>query len=162
MVPPLDLALPASITAFSSAWIQRQESKLTPDGAFELHLSQPPSLQLTQPKGVPLYPVEIILKSLTITAPTARFMQFERVATTSASLRKYVSHFGLICSSLAKSMSIEDFKDINILLSYSWRCFRECSSVPLLTIVLIILRSLSSAASNQVSSESFANSLKSD
>ena len=49
-----------------------------PLSASELHRGQPPSLQFFTLRGVPLYPVEMMRLSLTITAATLRFMQFDR------------------------------------------------------------------------------------
>ena len=43
-----------------------------------LHRPHPPSPQFLTPLGVPLYPVETTLFSLTNTAPTLLFIQFER------------------------------------------------------------------------------------
>lgn len=89
----------AWITAFCSAWIQTQVSSRSPDLSFPLsrseHLLQPPSSQFGIPWGVPLYPVAMILLSCTKTAPTLLLMQFDLVATTSASCIKYVFQFGL-------------------------------------------------------------------
>lgn len=45
-------SLPASRRAFSSAWRQRHSSGVS---LAELHRTQPPSLQLVSPRGVPLY-----------------------------------------------------------------------------------------------------------
>lgn len=48
-----------------------------PPFAGPLHLAHPPSLQFTVPRGVPLYPVEMMRLLRTRTAPTRRFMQFD-------------------------------------------------------------------------------------
>lgn len=87
-VPPIHFDLPASMTAFYSACIQRHSSRPTPEGVIELHLWQPPSEQFSIPNGVPLYPVDTILMSFTITHPTNLFMQFDLEATISHILRK--------------------------------------------------------------------------
>lgn len=49
------LSRPASSNAFSSACKQRHESYASPLFAVPLHRLHPPSLQLTNPRGVPLY-----------------------------------------------------------------------------------------------------------
>ena len=63
MVPPMQLALPASITADSSACKQRHLSRSIPYPTLSLHLLHPPSLQFFVRNGVPLYPVDMILFS---------------------------------------------------------------------------------------------------
>lgn len=72
------LSLPASSRAFSSAWRQRHASNPWPPFAGPLQRAQPPLLQFTVPRGVPLYPVLMMRFARTRTAPTRRFMQFER------------------------------------------------------------------------------------
>src|SRR3989338_4080069 len=89
---------------FSSAWEQRHSSSFVPLAEKELHLSHPPSLQFFTPRGVQLYPVEIILLSFTITAATFLFTQLLLVATSFAMFMKYWSQVGLfrsmgVCSS---------------------------------------------------------------
>lgn len=91
---PTHLAVPISSTAFSSAWKQKHFSRSFPYDVLLLHLSQPPSKQFTFPRGVPLYPVEIIRLSLAITTPTARFIQLLLVFTIYAIFIKYWSQFG--------------------------------------------------------------------
>ena len=54
-----------------------------------LHRGQPPSLQFRVPRGVPLYPVEMIRLSLTMIAATFRLRQFDREAATFAMFMKY-------------------------------------------------------------------------
>ena len=75
---------PAKRTAFSSACMHTHRSSDSPclfKGSF--HLLHPPSKQLSYPNVVPLYPVATIcLSGFTTMAPTALFMQFERVAAT--------------------------------------------------------------------------------
>src|SRR3989344_7274497 len=100
MVLPL-MAIPwyADCTiAFSSACEQRHSSSAVPPFANELHLGQPPSLQFFTPRGVPLYPVETILLSRTITAATFLFTQLLLIATSFAMFMKYSSHVGLLRS----------------------------------------------------------------
>ena len=97
------LGRPASITADSSAWRHLHLSSSWPCETFALHLAQPPSLQFRCLNGVPLYPVETILKSLTMIAPFPRFIQFDLCAANSANFMKYVSHEGLTSSLEAKS-----------------------------------------------------------
>src|SRR3989344_7015152 len=100
MVLPL-MAIPwyADCTiAFSSACEHRQSSSAVPPFANELHRGQPPSLQFFTPRGVPLYPVEIILLSFTITAATFRFTQLLLIATSFAMFMKYSSHEGRLKS----------------------------------------------------------------
>jgi len=73
----------ACVIAFSSAWEQTHSSSRFPLSiSVEAHRSQPPSMQFLIPRGVPLYPVEIIRRSFTITAATCRREQLLRVATT--------------------------------------------------------------------------------
>jgi len=70
--------------AFCSAWTQMHSSRLLPDGAAPAHRGQPSSKQFFTPRGVPLYPVEMIRFSDTTTAATLRREQLARVATTKA------------------------------------------------------------------------------
>src|SRR3989344_1016548 len=70
-------------------------SSAVPLFAKLLQRGQPPSLQLATPRGVPLYPVEIILLSFTINAATFLFTQLLLVAIVFATLMKYSSHPGL-------------------------------------------------------------------
>jgi len=77
-IPITHLSLPASNRAFSSAWRHRHSSNLTPDLTGEartevpLHRGQPPALQFSNPRGVPLYPVDISRLDWTRIAPTLR------------------------------------------------------------------------------------------
>src|SRR5215218_5384838 len=59
-----------------------------------IRMRQPTSSQWGIPEGLPLYPVVRIRLSRTITAPTARRGQVERVATSCAMRMKYSSHEG--------------------------------------------------------------------
>jgi hypothetical protein len=59
-------------------------SRLDPDGAVPAHRAHPPSKQFFTPRGVPLYPVEMIRFSDTTTAATLRREQLARVAVTCA------------------------------------------------------------------------------
>jgi hypothetical protein len=61
----------------------------SPDGAFPAQRGHPPSSQFFIPRGVPLYPVEIILLSRTIMAATCLLEQLLLLAATSATLIKY-------------------------------------------------------------------------
>jgi len=70
--------------AFCSAWTQMHSSKLLPDGAVPAQRGQPPSKQFLTPRGVPLYPVDMMRFSDTTTAATLRREQLARVATTRA------------------------------------------------------------------------------
>lgn len=80
--------------AFSSAWQQMQSPRPEPDGASEAHRAHPPSQQFVIPRGVPLYPVEMIRRSRTISAATCRREQLPRRATTCAISIKYSSQPG--------------------------------------------------------------------
>jgi len=82
--------------------MHKHSSRPTPEGVILLHLWHPPSEQFSIPNGVPLYPVETILMSFTITHPTDLFIQFDLLATISVLLRIYVSHLGLTRSWLTK------------------------------------------------------------
>src|SRR3990172_2543347 len=88
--------------AFSSACEQRHSSSRVPLLARLLHLGHPPSLQFFVPRGVPLYPVETIRLSRTMTAPTLRLIQLLRMDATCAIFIKYSSQLGLgwilVCS----------------------------------------------------------------
>jgi len=53
-------------------------SHASPPRAEPLHLAQPPWLQFRVPFAVPLYPVDKIRLDRTRSAPTRRFIQFER------------------------------------------------------------------------------------
>ena len=70
--------------------------RLCPDGVSDAHLGHPPSSQFLIPRGVPLYPVEIILLSLTMIAATCLLEQLLLVAMTSAIAIKYWSQSGRI------------------------------------------------------------------
>src|SRR5215217_1487899 len=59
-----------------------------------IRMRQPTSSQWGIPEGLPLYPVVRIRLSRTITAPTARRGQVERVATSCAMRMKYSSQEG--------------------------------------------------------------------
>src|SRR5579885_708650 len=84
----------ACTMAFSSPCEQKHSSRFVPLGASELQRGQPPSLQFFTPLGVPLYPVEMMRRSFTISAATFRFMQLDREATMRAMLMKYSSQSG--------------------------------------------------------------------
>src|SRR5205807_1139196 len=96
------MAAPAMLTpwyaawmiAFCSAWRHRQVSSANPDAAPDRQRSQPPSPQLGSPRGVSLYPVLRTIRSLTMTAPTWRRRQVDRVAARRARFMKYSSHGG--------------------------------------------------------------------
>ena len=80
-----------------------------------LHLGHPPSLQLTVPHGVPLYPVDTIYLSVsTIIAPTHHFIQFALIAAVIAILMKYQSQVGLIISISLKFQESKDFLNSSI------------------------------------------------
>lgn len=97
-------SLPASKSAFSSAWMHRQVDSPTPEPFASLHRGQPPSAQFRRPRGVPLYPVLITRRSRpTRTQPTRRFMQLDLCAARDASAMKYVSQPGRIRSGLGIS-----------------------------------------------------------
>src|SRR3989344_5420765 len=90
ITPPL-VAVPlyaAWVIAFSSEWQQMQGSLYSPDfilpRCLEVHRWQPPSVQCLIPLGEPLYPVDIIILSLTIMAPFLADIQVERNLTCSA------------------------------------------------------------------------------
>ncbi len=94
--PSIDVpALAACTIAFCSACIARQSSCLSPEGTFNFCRKHPVSSQCRHPTGAPLYPVANILLSLTITAPTLRLKQVERVLTRWTTCMKYSSHEGL-------------------------------------------------------------------
>src|ERR687886_2968043 len=76
--------------AFCSAWSVRWQLS-RPSTILMRH---PTSSQWGMPEGLPLYPVVRIRLSRTITAPTARRGQVERVATSCAMRMKYSSHEG--------------------------------------------------------------------
>src|SRR6266513_4730406 len=84
----------AWMIAFCSAWRHRQVSSADPGAAPDRQRSQPPSPQLGSPRGVSLYPVLSTIRSLTITAPTWRRRQVDRVAARRARFMKYSSHEG--------------------------------------------------------------------
>src|SRR3989344_3100951 len=98
----------ACTIAFSSPWLQRHSSSFVPASVKLLQRGQPPSLQFLTPLGVPLYPVETILLSFTITAATFLFTQLLRVATSLAIFMKYSSQSGRskFCGSVCRALSI--------------------------------------------------------
>src|SRR5579883_1862190 len=84
----------ACTIAFCSACRQRHASSPVPAGASERHREHPPSPQFRRPRGVSLYPVLSTMRSLTMTAPTWRRTQVDRVAARCARFMKYSSHEG--------------------------------------------------------------------
>jgi len=78
---------PLAYTASVRAIMPRQNhSQASPPLAEPLHLRHPPELQFLVPLGVPLYPVDSIRFDRTSSAPTRRFIQFERCDASDASV----------------------------------------------------------------------------